>query len=207
MPLCNDLKPEVGEEIEAGLDAGLFNQRIGIEFTFYNKDIKDAIISAPLRPSRGFPGVQFLNIGKTRNRGIELALDGSILNTKKFGLDLRGTIATNSSKILNLGGVPSTFVGSSYIQQFNVEGFAPQAFFYKRVQSATLTTVQVGPYTLPLATNPMCEGGKDLGDGNGTTVPCGKTSSFVTRPAIGARSSTGCNSASASRNFSAATAS
>ncbi|MEO8452674.1 MAG: TonB-dependent receptor, partial [Gemmatimonadota bacterium] len=180
------LKPEVGEEAELGFDAGLFNQRIGIEFTFYNKDLKDAIISAPLRPSRGFPGVQFLNIGKTRNRGIEVALDGSVVNSRKWGLELRGTIATNNSKILDLGGVPATFVGSSYIQQFNVQGFAPQSFFYKRVKSATLTTVTTGPYTLPLATNPMCEGGTDLGAvlstgkpdpkagvGDGSTVACG----------------------------------
>ena len=97
-----DLKPEVGQEIEVGFDAGLFKQKIGIEFTFYNKDINDAIISAPLKPSRGFPGVQFLNIGKTRNRGIEVALDGAPVNKKSWGLDLRGTIATNASTILSL---------------------------------------------------------------------------------------------------------
>jgi TonB-linked SusC/RagA family outer membrane protein len=178
-----DLKPEIGEETEAGIDAGLFGQRLGIEFTFYNKDIKDAIISAPLRPSRGFPGVQFLNIGKTRNRGIELALDGSPVNTRRWGLDLRGTIATNDSKIVSLGGVPPTFVGASYIQQFNVEGFAPSSFFYKKVLSAdivpdTSCTRQAGAcvgaptFILPRATNVMCEGGTDLGRGNGTTVPC-----------------------------------
>ena len=179
-----DLKPEVGQELEVGFDAGLFKQRIGIEFTYYNKDIKDAIISAPLKPSRGFPGVQFLNIGKTRNRGIELAVDGAPINKKSFGIDLRGTIATNASTILDLGGVPSTFVGSSYIQQFNVQGFAPQAFFYKNVLSAdvvpdtTCTRVagacSTAPtWILPKAVNAMCEGGTDLGKGNGTAVPCG----------------------------------
>ena len=178
-----DLKPEIGEEVEFGFDAGLFDQRLGIEFTFYNKDINDAIISAPLRPSRGFPGVQFLNIGKTRNRGVELALDVSPLNSRNWGLDLRGTIATNDSKIVSLGGVPSTFVGASYIQQFNVEGFAPSGYFYKKVVSAdirpdTTCSRQAGAcvgaptFILPQATNVMCEGGKDLGRGNGTKVAC-----------------------------------
>src|SRR5439155_23318734 len=68
-----DLKPEVGQETEVGFDAGLFNQRMGIEFTFYNKNIKDAVVSVPNKPSRGFPGVTFVNLGKTRNRRIELA--------------------------------------------------------------------------------------------------------------------------------------
>lgn len=178
-----DLKPEIGEEMEVGFDAGLFSHRLGVEFTYYNKDIKDAIISAPLRPSRGFPGVQFLNIGKTRNRGIELALDNSPISNDRWGLDLRGTIATNQSKIVTLGGVPATFVGSSYIQQFNVEGYAPSAFFYKKVVSADIvpdtTCTRVAgacsgapTWVLPRATNVMCEGGTDLGRGNGTTVSC-----------------------------------
>ena len=180
----DNLKPEIGEETELGFDAGLLNQRLAIEFTYYNKDIKDAIISAPLRPSRGFPGNQFLNIGKTRNRGIELAVDGAVLNGHRWGLDLRGTIATNMSKIVSLGGVPPTFIGASYVQQFNVEGFAPGSYFYKHVVGATIvpdtTCTRVAgacspgslQFVLPLATNVMCEGGKDLGTGDGSTVPC-----------------------------------
>jgi len=170
-----DLKPEVGVETELGFDAGLFDQKIGIEFTYYNKDIKDAIISAPLKTSRGFPGVQFLNIGSTNNRGIELGIDGSPVNKKSWGLDLRGTIATNSTKIVDLGpGITPLFTGSSYIQQWNVNGYAPNAFFYKRFKSATLqpSTIAAGPWILPVATNPMCEGGTDLGEGDGTLVPC-----------------------------------
>jgi TonB-linked SusC/RagA family outer membrane protein len=178
-----DLKPEIGEETEVGFDAGLFNQRIGIEFTWYNKNINDAIISAPLKPSIGFPGVKFLNIGATQNRGIELGIDGAVVSTARWGLDLRGTIATNDSKITDLGGVPPTFVGSALSQQFNVEGYAPSSYFIKRVVSAqvrpdTTCTRQAGAcvgaptYVLPTAFNAQCEGGKDLGDGNGTVVPC-----------------------------------
>ena len=32
-----DLKPEVGEEIEVGLDAGLLRDRIGLGFTFFRQ--------------------------------------------------------------------------------------------------------------------------------------------------------------------------
>ena len=166
-----DLKPEIGEEYEAGFDAGLFNQRIGIEFTYYNKDIKDAILSLPLRPSRGFPGNQFLNIGKTRNRGIELGIDGSVVQSKNFGLDLRATLATNSSLILDMGGTPSAFVGGSFIQQYNVEGFAPSSFFFPKVVSSDVQTINIG-VPLPLGFNVKCEGGTDLGRGNGTVVDC-----------------------------------
>ena len=167
-----NLKPEIGEETEIGFDAGLFGQRLGLEFTYYNKDVKDAILSVPNRPSRGFPGSTFLNIGKTRNRGYEVGVNATAFNTRSWGLDLRGTLATNDSKIVDMGGTASAFVGSSFIQQWNVQGYAPSSYFYKRVVSSTLTTQKVGVYTLPLATNPMCEGGTDLGNGDGSTVPC-----------------------------------
>ncbi len=166
-----DLKPEVGQETEFGFDAGFFDQRLGIEFTYYDKKVKDAILSLPLRPSRGFPGNQFLNIGETRNKGIELAVDGTVLNSRNVGLDLRGTFATNDSKITDMGGTPPAFVGSSFIQQWNVEGFAPASFFFKKVVSSTIQPLNIG-IPLPVGFNPMCEGGTDLGEGNGTVVPC-----------------------------------
>lgn len=166
------LKPEVGQELELGFDAGLFQQRLGIEFTIYNKKINDAILSVPLKPSRGYPGFQFVNIGQTRNKGIELGLDGNILNGKNLGLDARVTFAHNDALITSMGGLAPTIV--SFDNQFNVEGFAPGSWFLKKVVSSTVVKPAAGQdFFVPYGTNVMCEGGKDLGAGNGTIVPCG----------------------------------
>ncbi|MBM4186352.1 MAG: SusC/RagA family TonB-linked outer membrane protein [Gemmatimonadetes bacterium] len=166
-----NLKPEVGEEIELGIDAGLFNQRLGVEFTFYNKDVKDAIVSVPNKPSRGFPGVSFVNLGKTRNRGIELALDGTVINQANLGLDLRGTIATNSNTILDMGDL-NPLVGGIIGNQWDVEGFPAGSIFSKKVVGSSIQRIPVGAIQLPIGFDPMCEGGTDLGYGNGTQVPC-----------------------------------
>ncbi|MBL8986773.1 MAG: TonB-dependent receptor [Gemmatimonadetes bacterium] len=171
------LKPEVGEEIEAGFDAGLFDGRMGIEFTYYNKDVKDAILSIPNKPSRGFPGFTFLNLGKVRNKGFELAIDGQPINKQNFGVDLRFTIATNDSKILTLGGEGPFFVGGSFIQQWNVAGYAPSSFFYKKVTGSTVNTIPIAGIPLPLGFDPTCEGGtpipnSSLGEADGTEVDC-----------------------------------
>jgi TonB-linked SusC/RagA family outer membrane protein len=165
------LKPEVGQELELGFDAGLFKQRLGIEFTVYNKKINDAILSVPLKPSRGYPGFQFVNIGQTQNKGIELSLDAGILNGKNVGLDGRVTFAHNDASITSMGGLAPTIV--SFDNQFNVQGFAPGSWFLKKVVSSTVVKAAAGePYFVPFGTNVMCEGGTDLGNGNGTTVPC-----------------------------------
>jgi len=175
-----DLKPEVGEELEVGFDAGLFKQRFGIEFTFYNKKVKDAILSAPLKPSTGFPGTQLTNIAMTRNRGIELAIDGAPIRSRNVGLDLRFTLATNDARIIDLGSRPPTFRGFAFVSQWDVQGFAPGAYFYKRVVSSTIEKRAVGGVQLPIGTNAMCEGGTDLGHGDGTVVSCAQAPRIYT---------------------------
>ncbi len=163
----SDLKPEVGQEFEIGLDVGLLKQKVGVELTYYDKKINDAILSIPLKPSGGFPGFEFVNIGQTQNKGVEVALDLTPISARNVGLDLRFTLAKNTSKITSMGGLPPAIV--SFAQQFNVQGFAPNSWFLKKVLSSTV----VHPaHEVPFGTNIMCEGGTDLGSGNGTVMPC-----------------------------------
>lgn len=162
-----DLKPEVTREIEAGVDASLLNDRMSVEFTYYNKVTKDGIFSALISPSSGFPGNQFINIGEFSNKGVELAVDGTVINSGDLRFSLRGTLATNKNEIVELGQdapIPNTSIGQ-LVGAYNVSGFPMGSFFYRRIVSATLTAPgQV--------TNLMCEGGTNFGRGDGSSVPC-----------------------------------
>src|SRR5205814_10731953 len=46
-----DVKPERGSEIEAGFDAALLGNRLGVELTYYHKKTSDALMRVPLIPS------------------------------------------------------------------------------------------------------------------------------------------------------------
>ena len=162
-----NLKPEVGQEFEVGFDAGLWQQRVGLEFTWYDKTVKDAILSIPLKPSEGFPGSAFVNLAQTRNKGVEVALDVTPVLSRNVGLDLRFTLAKNQGTVEDMGGQPPLVATPD--EQFYVPGFAPGSWFLKRVVSSTVVKP---PGEIPYGTNIMCEGGTDLGAGNGTTVPC-----------------------------------
>jgi hypothetical protein len=83
-----DLKPERGTELELGFDAGLFGDRVGVEFTYYNKRTKDAIVAVQLPPSGGFPGSRFVNIGELSNKGIELLVNARVVETRNLAFDL-----------------------------------------------------------------------------------------------------------------------
>jgi TonB-linked SusC/RagA family outer membrane protein len=127
-----DLKPERGQEIELGFEAGLFN-RIGIDFTVFSKQTKNAILLRGTPPSGGFPGAQFVNIGQVSNKGIELQVNAQPVSTPKFSWDLSASVATASNYIKDLGGIPSI---STFPPQSEVEGYPIASYFIKRVVSA-----------------------------------------------------------------------
>lgn len=129
-----DLKPEQGQEIELGLDAGLWQDRVGLGFTYYRQRRTDAIVLKQVPPSTGFPGFQFVNLGEVTNRGVEFEINAQVLTNRKLGWDLGFKMSTTSNQVVSLGGVPPIVFGS----QQHREGFPIGAFFERRIISAEL---------------------------------------------------------------------
>ena len=101
-----DLKPEKGEEIELGFDAGLFDDRVSLNFTYYNQRTKDAILERDLPLSLGFPGTQFVNAGEIKNTGVEIGIDAQILQRENLAWNVAILAASNSNEVIDLGGLP-----------------------------------------------------------------------------------------------------
>ncbi len=127
-----NLKPERSIEREFGLDAGLFNGRVGIEFTVYNKLTKDALIQRPLAGSLGETSAdvtdRFENLGRVRNKGVELLVRAGVLQARAVTLDLTGTLTTNRNRVEALGlDAPILFSFSN--SQRHQQGFPLGAYF------------------------------------------------------------------------------
>jgi len=103
-----DLIWETTDQTNFGVDIGLFNDRLSLSIDAYYKITHDILqkVDAPL--SSGFPTIS-VNRGSIENKGVELSLDGYILNKKDYSWKLGGNISFNSNKILKLGISPSTF--------------------------------------------------------------------------------------------------
>ncbi|MGZ8755255.1 MAG: TonB-dependent receptor domain-containing protein [Acidimicrobiia bacterium] len=107
-----NLKPERSREFEVGLDAGLFNDRVSLEFTYYNKLTKDALIERDIAPSLGADQSQFVNLSRIRNSGFELAISTRLIDNSSVAWDLTLSGSTTKNRILELGeGVSPIFVG------------------------------------------------------------------------------------------------
>jgi len=102
-----DLKPERGEEFELGFDAGLFGERLGLDFTYYNKTTSDMLQSVALAPSLGFAGSRLTNLGEVINRGVELSVTGSPIQTPRVSWESRFIYSSNYNELVSFG-IPNT---------------------------------------------------------------------------------------------------
>jgi TonB-dependent starch-binding outer membrane protein SusC len=99
------LKPERGEEFEAGFDAEFLNGRVGAEVTYFNKTTRDLLLRRPLPPSQGFTQNPFVNIGEVVNRGWEFALNARIIDEPNFGWSARLAMNTLDNELVTLGDI------------------------------------------------------------------------------------------------------
>ena len=111
------LRPERSRELEGGLDATLWNGRLSLSWTQYNKTRFDAILTIPVAPSVSGPGwggsAIEENIGVIQNTGTELTVDGNVVQRRSVSWHIGGNLTKNNSLVerLNTGQVPNKSLG------------------------------------------------------------------------------------------------
>jgi hypothetical protein len=80
-----------------GVDFGILNNRINGAVEVYWNTTKDLLLLRPVPPQSGYNG-QYVNMGRTSNRGIEFTLNASIVNTKDFSLSTSLNLGFNKNK-------------------------------------------------------------------------------------------------------------
>ncbi|HUG40807.1 MAG TPA: SusC/RagA family TonB-linked outer membrane protein [Longimicrobiales bacterium] len=155
-----DLGPERGSEFEIGFDAGLLDDRVSLEFTYYNQRTTDAILLREIAPSTGFSGNQFVNAGEITNTGIEFLVRGDAWRTDRHGLELQFNLGTNDNEVVSLGDITDEdFISSGTYNRHQI-GYPVGSWFGQKLVSAELDANGN-------AINVMCD------NGEGGTVACG----------------------------------
>ncbi|MGH9885122.1 MAG: TonB-dependent receptor domain-containing protein, partial [bacterium] len=157
-----NLGPERGKELELGFDASAYQDRLGVEFTYYNKKTVDAILDKVVAPSSGQSGTQPINIGGILNSGIELSVRGAPIRNDRLTLDLSAQFSTNNNEVTDIG-IPGQYfvVAGTYLR--HQVGYPAFAWFEKRPVSAKIDR------TTGITSNVMCSdtlpnsGGKEGG--------------------------------------------
>jgi len=108
-----DLKWETTITRNGGIDFGLFKDRITGVFELYWNTTKDLLVESDIPSYLGYTK-QMRNIGQTSNHGVELTLNGYIIQKKDFSLSASFNIGINKSKIDKLDGVDEKAFNSNW---------------------------------------------------------------------------------------------
>ncbi len=111
-----DLRWEKTHQIDAGVELGLFRNRISVEVDLYRKLTTDMLLSAPVPSSSGYTTVS-RNIGSMENKGIEFGVNTVNINTTNFSWNTTFNISVNKNEVIALTGGADIFEGSTVIRE------------------------------------------------------------------------------------------
>lgn len=98
----SNVKSELIKTVEAGFEMRMFNNRLGLDFSWYKTNATNQLIELPMNPMGGY-NFEMVNAGNIQNQGIEIMLSGLILDNKD-GLTWNTNVnfARNRNKIIEL---------------------------------------------------------------------------------------------------------
>ena len=121
------LKWESTASYNFGIDLGLWRDRVSIVFDAYYKKTSDLLLIVPMGFSSGVTS-QLQNVGNVVNKGVEFAVNGTILQRKNLSWNISANIAYNNNKITDMGSTNNVIQGSDN-QQILRRGEALGSFY------------------------------------------------------------------------------
>jgi hypothetical protein len=107
------IRPEKKHEIEFGLETRMFNNRMGVDISYYNAQVRDQILPLTLPASSGATSV-LTNIGTLRNKGIEIGINGTPIQTKDFKWEVTLNFAKNVNVVEKLATGSNELIHADY---------------------------------------------------------------------------------------------
>ncbi|HRQ51230.1 MAG TPA: SusC/RagA family TonB-linked outer membrane protein [Agriterribacter sp.] len=117
-----DLKWEISLQADAGVELGLFNNRINLTADYYNRVTRDLLLQAPIPWSAGMNNnFVYINVGSVRNAGVEFNLNTVNIKSNNFTWSTNFIFAANKNKIIKLkDGNADIFPGPNFLGQTNI---------------------------------------------------------------------------------------
>jgi TonB-dependent starch-binding outer membrane protein SusC len=136
---------ETSKKIDAGLEFGLWNNRLEFEIGYYRTNLSNLIIDVPTPPSMGIPGNSIsANAASMYNQGFEFSINAKVIEKKDFNWSVTFNLTTQRNRVTSLApGVPE-IVGTTQLERTNITrpGFPIGSFFLVKTAGVDPTTGQ-----------------------------------------------------------------
>jgi TonB-linked SusC/RagA family outer membrane protein len=118
-----DLKPELQTEFEAGIEGKFLKNRLTLDLTLYNRISKNQLLNRDLDPSSGYSSIK-INAGQVSNKGVEMGLGYTFVQTKDWNWKVDGLWTINQSMVSD---IPSdlkeiVYAGYTTLGNFAING-------------------------------------------------------------------------------------
>lgn len=107
---------EEREDIDLGLEIGLFEDKLSLNIDAYQGTTNELLLSRPLVGASGFTGIQE-NIGSIQNKGIDISLTTTNIASSKVTWTTTANISFFKNKILKLAGTPFAAGFASWVEE------------------------------------------------------------------------------------------
>lgn len=130
---ASDLQPEQTHSIEIGTDIRFFNDRLGIDFTWYKTNTFNQLIQVPVPYPSGY-AAKFINAGDVQNKGYEFTLNATPVQAGDFRWDFSFNYAHNESMVIELTDELSEYTirGRSWMTTIKVVEGEPYGEIYTK---------------------------------------------------------------------------
>jgi TonB-linked SusC/RagA family outer membrane protein len=118
----SDLRPENTRTFEVGVDLRFLNDRVGLDYTYYDSRANGQIYRVPIAVSTGFTS-ELRNAGEMSIRGHEVTLNVTPVSTAAFRWDLTTNFTTYTNKVISLAeGIEQLELGGFWVTLVAQEG-------------------------------------------------------------------------------------
>ena len=107
------IRPEEKHEMEFGIETKFLNNRLGLDVSYYNAQVRDQILPLTIPASSGATSV-LTNIGTLRNKGIEIALTGIPFKSRDFRWDAGINFSFNTNVVEKLANNSTELLHADY---------------------------------------------------------------------------------------------
>jgi len=113
----SEIKPEMKNEFEFGLETRMFKGRLSADITYYHANINDLILRLSIPQSSG-AGSILSNVAALQNQGFEFGINGTVVQNQTVRWEAGINFAINKNKLTKL------FTGTNELQHANHDGDA-----------------------------------------------------------------------------------
>ncbi len=111
----DDLQWETNYNFNLGLDFSLWN-RLNVTLEYYTRTTKNLLMDRPISMTTGF-GSYLMNIGEVKNKGVELEINSTNIQTKDFSWNTMFNISHNKNEVVVLDGMQTEISSGTQIRK------------------------------------------------------------------------------------------